>query len=84
MQLINSSSQHRKQIHTYVYSCTWQKQQSGLVMSIKAMLRVHEFIVSPASRFFFFFFFFLVRGEEKKKTSGDFSQVSVGRWNAIT
>ena len=31
-----------------------------------------------------FFFFFLVRGEEEKKTSGDFSQVSVGRWNAIT
>ena len=41
-------------------------------------------LVSPASRFFFFFFFFLVRGEEKKTTSGDFSQVFVGRWNAIT
>ena len=39
-------------------------------------------IVSPASRFFFFFF--LVKGVEKKKTSGDFSQVFVGRWNAIT
>ena len=29
-------------------------------------------------------FFFLVRGGEKKKTSGDFSQVFVGCWNAIT
>ena len=41
--------------------------------------------ISLASQpLFFFFFFFLVKGEEKKKASGDFSQVSVGRWNAIT
>ena len=30
------------------------------------------------------FFFFLVRGKEEKKASGDFSQVFVGHWNAIT
>ena len=41
-------------------------------------------IHSLASQPLFFFFFFLVKGEEKKKASGDFSQVSVGRWNAIT
>ena len=39
-------------------------------------------LVSQASRVLFFLF--LVKGGERKKTSGDFSQVSVSRWNAIT